>query len=110
MEGKTMLETIERMRLPQVTCQVLDAMDLSPVIADDTFTHTLSTFMILFAADPLRTLKEMYHVTKPGGTLGLCLWGELCFDGPWGETVRHSEPGYMYPHAWTPDWSDEERL
>ena len=105
-----MLETIEKKRLPQVTCQVLDAMDLSPVIADNTFSHTLSTFMVQFAADPLRALKEMYRVTKPGGTLGLCLWGELCFDAPWEETVRHFEPGYMYPHAWTPDWADEERL
>ena len=105
-----MLETIEKKRLPQVTCQVLDAMDLSPVIADNTFTHSLSTFMIQFAADPLRTLKEMYRVTRPSGTLGLCLWGELCFDAPWEETVRHFEPGYMYPHPWTPDWSDEGRL
>ncbi len=106
-----MLETIEKKLLPQVVCQVLDAMDLSPLIADNTFTHTLSTFMVQFAADPLHTLKEMYRVTKPSGTLGLCLWGEeLCFDAPWEETVRHFEPGYMYPHTWTPDWSDEERL
>lgn len=104
------LETIEKKRLSQVTCQVLDAMDLSPTIADDTFSHTLSTFMVQFAADPLRTLKEMYRVTKPGGTLGLCLWGEVCFDAPWEETVRLFEPEYMYPHTWTPDWADEERL
>ena len=49
-------------------------------------------------------------MTKPGGTLGLCLWGELCFDAPWEETVRHFEPDYTYPHAWTPDWLDQERL
>ena len=24
--------------------------------------------------------------------------------------MRHFEPGYMYPHPWTPDWSDEGRL
>lgn len=104
-----MLATIEKKGLPQVKCQVLNAIDLRP-IADSTFTHTLSTFMLQFAAEPLRTLKEMYRVTKPGGTLGLCIWGELCFDAPWEETVRQFEPGYTYPHTWTPDWSDEGRL
>ena len=104
-----MLETIEKKHLPQVKCQVLDAIDLSP-IADGTFTHSLSTFMIQFTPDPLRALQEMYRVTKPGGTLGLCMWGELCFDAPWEDTARHFEPNYTYPHAWTPDWSDEGRL
>lgn len=104
-----MLEKIENKGLPQVKCQVLDAMNLSQ-IADSTFTHSLSTFMIQFTADPLRALKEMYRVTSPGGTLGLCMWCELCFDAPWEETVRHFEPDYTYPHTWTPDWSDEGRL
>ena len=104
-----MLEVIEKKRMSQVECQVLNAIDLSP-IADSTFTHSLSTFMIQFSPDPLRALKEMYRVTKPGGTLGLCMWGELCFDAPWEDTVRHFEPDYVYPHAWTPEWSDEGRL
>ena len=104
-----MLETIEKKRLPQVRCQVLDAVDLSPLV-DGTFTHALSTFMIQFTPDPLRALREMYRVCKSGATLGLCMWGELCFDAPWEETVRNFEPGYTYPHAWTPDWSDEGRL
>ena len=104
-----MLEIIEKRRLPQVKCQVLDAIDLRP-IADGTFTHALSTFMIQFTPDPLRALREMYRVCKPDATLGLCMWGELCFDAPWEETVRHFEPDYTYPHTWTPDWSDEERI
>lgn len=104
-----MLKTIENKRLPNVKCQVLDAIDLSS-IADGTFTHTLSAFMLQFVTDPLHALKEMYRVTKPGGTLGLCMWGELCFDAPWEETVRHFEPDYTYPHTWTPDWSDKGRL
>lgn len=104
-----MLATIEKKRLPHVKCQVLDAADLGPV-ADATFTHSLSTFMIQFASEPLRALKEMYRVTKPGGTLGLCMWAELCFDAPWEDTARQFEPDYTYPHVWTPDWSDEGRL
>lgn len=104
-----MLEMIEKERLPQVQCRVLDAVDLGP-IADGTFTHSLSTFMLQFTPDPLRALGEMYRVTRPGGTLGLCLWSELCYDAPWEETVRHFEPLYTYPHTWTPDWQDEGRL
>lgn len=104
-----MLEKLEIKHLPQVQCRVLDAVDLGP-IADGTFTHSLSTFMLQFTPDPLRALGEMYRVTKAGGTLGLCMWGELCFDAPWEETVRHFEPHYTYPHAWTPDWADEGRL
>ena len=105
-----MLETIQAKQLPHVECRVLDAVDLGPGVADGTFTHALSTFMLQFAPDPRSALREMYRVTKPGGTLGLCMWGELCFDAPWEETVRHFEPAYTYPHTWTPDWSDEGRL
>lgn len=94
-----MLEKIEKKLLPQVKCQVLDAIDLSPIV-DRTFTHSLSTFMIQFTPDPFGALKEMYRVTKSGGTLGLCMWGELCFDAPWEETVRQFEPDYTYPHTW----------
>ena len=104
-----MLATIEKKRLSQVKTQVLDAIDLSP-IPNDTFTHSLSTFMIQFASVPFLALKEMYRVTKPGGSLGLCLWKELCFDAPWEETARHFESEYKYPHAWAPEWSDERQL
>ncbi|KAL8722282.1 MAG: hypothetical protein Q9181_007518, partial [Wetmoreana brouardii] len=104
-----MLETIEKKQLPKVQCKVLDATDLHS-IANDTFTHSLSTFMVQFASKPRTALQEMYRVTKPNGTLGLCMWGEICFDAPWEETARHFEPDYVYPHAWTPDWADEDRL
>ena len=104
-----MLETIEKKSLPRVECQVLDAVDLSP-IADETFTHTFNTFMLQFTADPLQALREMYRVTKPGGTLGLCMWGKLCFNAPWEEAVRNFEPDYTYPHSWTPNWADEGRI
>ena len=105
-----MLEMIEKKHLPHVKCQVVDATNLSS-IADNTFTHSFSTFMIQFSSDPYQALREMYRVTKPGGRLGLCMWAKLwCFDTPWEDTVRHFEPDYTYPPVWTPDWSDEGRL
>ena len=104
-----MLKIIEEKRLSNVRCKILDATNLSQV-PDDTFTHSLSTFMIQFTPDPLSALREMYRVTKPGGALGLGVWGELCFDAPWEETARYFEPDYTYPRLWTSDWQDEERL
>ena len=104
-----MLEKIKEKGLPNVGYETADAIDLKP-FADDTFTHSLSTFMIQFASHPHQALREMYRVTKPGGMLGLCMWKHLCFDEPWQDTVRQFEPGYVYPHTWTPDWSDGERL
>lgn len=104
-----MLEVIRKKCLPEVKCQALDAIDLSPIM-ENSFTHSLSTFMIQFTPNPLCALKEMYRVTKSGGTLGLGMWGEMCFITPWEETVRQFEPDYTFPHSYTPDWSNEETL
>ena len=106
-----MLKVIEKKTLPDVQCRELDAVDLG-AIADDTFTHSFSTFMVQFTPDPHHALQEMYRVTRPGGTLGLGMWGELCMNKPWEDTVRHFEPesNYKYPHTWAPDWEDEACL
>lgn len=104
-----MLEHIEKKQLPQVQCKVVDANDLHP-IATDTFTHSLSTFMIQFSSDPRIALQEMYRVTTPNGTLGLCMWGEIAAAAPWVETARLFDPDYVYPHTWTPDWGDQHTL
>ncbi|KAL8817148.1 MAG: hypothetical protein Q9223_003963 [Gallowayella weberi] len=104
-----MLEQVKKKQLPLVECKILDAIDLHD-IEGDTFTHSLSTFMLQFVAEPQTALQEMYRVTRPNGTLGLCMWGQICFDAAWEETVRHFEPDYVYPHTWTPDWADEDKL
>ena len=68
------------------------------------------SFMIQFTPNPHRALGEMYRVTKSGGTLGLSMWGELCFDAPWEDTVRQCESDYVYPHAWSPGWADAGQI
>lgn len=104
-----MLEIVEKKSLRNVQTQVLNAIDLDP-IKENTFTHTLSTFMVQFTPDPLQSLREMYRVTKAGGMLGLCMWGRLCFDAPWEEACRQLDRDYTYPHTWTPDWQDGEQI
>ena len=104
-----MLETIKQKQLANVQTRVQDAINLNS-ISNDTFTHVLSTFMVQFTSDPLQALREMYRVTKKGGTFGLGMWGELCFDVPWEDACRTFEPGYVYPKPWTSDWSDDEKI
>jgi len=104
-----MLEIVEKKSLRNVQTQVLNAIDLSP-IKENTFTHTLSTFIVQFTPNPLQSLREIFRVTKVRGTLGLCMWGLLCFDAPWEEACRQFDPDYTYPHTWTPDWQDSEQI
>ena len=61
-----------------VSTRVLDSRLLEG-IADDAFTHTLSTFMICLAPEPIRVAREMYRVTEPGGVLGLAVWADAYF-------------------------------
>lgn len=68
-----------------IRTRVLDARNLTG-IADDTFTHTFSTFMICLAPDAERIAREMYRVTKAGGVLGLAVWADPYFgyfNTPW---------------------------
>lgn len=104
-----MLEILEKKGLRNVQTRILNAMDLHS-IKENTFTHTLSNMMVQFTPDPLQSLREMFRVTKIGGTLGLCMLANLCFDAPWVEACRKFDPGYTYPHSWTPDWQDSEQI
>ena len=89
------------------TAQVLDGRNLIG-IADDTFTHTFSTFMICLAPDPDLIAKEMYRVTRKNGVLGLAVWGEpyfAPFNDPWTKACRKWIPDYepvqVMGSAWT---------
>lgn len=90
-----------------ITTRVLDARHLAGV-ADDTFTHAFSTFMICLAPDPEIIAAEMYRVTKPGGVLGLAVWGDPyfgVFNTPWTRACREVMPDYepeiIMDRAWT---------
>lgn len=41
---------------------------------DDFFDYALAQLVVHFMADPVNGLREMGRVTRPGGTVGACVW------------------------------------
>jgi SAM-dependent methyltransferase len=59
-------------RFPRVDVRTGAAEDLP--FADDTFDAALAQLVVHFMADPVQGLREMGRVTRPGGTVGACVW------------------------------------
>lgn len=57
---------------PPITFRQADAMALP--FADAAFDKVISTFGVMFAADPARAAAELARVTRPGGRLALAVW------------------------------------
>ncbi len=58
-----------------VSLKIADMNDLFPW-DDGMFDYAVSTFCFHYAKDPVKTLKEMFRILKPGGTLYLA---DLCY-------------------------------
>ena len=87
--------------------RVLDARNLDG-IEDNSFTHTLSAFMICLAQEPDLIMQEMYRVTKPDGLLGLATWGTPYYDfweKPWGKACRQIDDSYEPTMLMSPEWT-----
>jgi SAM-dependent methyltransferase len=67
-------------RLPRVDIRTGSAEELP--FADATFDATLAQLVVHFMADPARGLREMRRVTRPGGTVGACVWDHGGDQGP----------------------------
>lgn len=61
-----------RERLPGVT--VLQGSAEQLPFPDGAFDAALSQLVVHFMADPARGIAEMVRVTRPGGTVGACVW------------------------------------
>lgn len=59
-------------RFPRVDVRTGAAEDLP--FADDIFDAALAQLVVHFMADPVAGLREMGRVTRPGGTVGACVW------------------------------------
>jgi SAM-dependent methyltransferase len=82
-----------RERLPGADIHVGQAEELP--FADGTFDAALAQLVVHFMADPVRGLREMRRVTRPGGTVAACVWDHAGDRGPvsafW-SAVRELDP------------------
>jgi SAM-dependent methyltransferase len=67
-------------RHPGVTAREASAEDLP--FADDAFDAVLAQLVVHFMADPVRGLREMARVTRPGGVVAACVWDHGGRQGP----------------------------
>lgn len=83
-----------RVRLPGVDVREASAEDLP--FDDATADVTLAQLVVHFMADPVRGLREMARVTRPGGVVAACVWDHAGGAGPlatfWG-AVHELTPG-----------------
>jgi SAM-dependent methyltransferase len=82
-----------RERLPGVDVRHGSAEDLP--YGDNDFDVVLAQLSVHFMRDPVRGLREMARVARPGGTVGACVWDHAGGEGPlavfW-DAVRDSDP------------------
>lgn len=61
-----------RARLPGVDIRLARAESIP--FDDDSFDVALAELVVQFMSDPVAGITEMTRVTKPGGTIGACVW------------------------------------
>jgi SAM-dependent methyltransferase len=66
-------ERVERLGIPNVSTQVLDAQQLE--LPDEDFDRLLCRFGYMLMADPRQALRESARVLRPDGRLVLAVWG-----------------------------------
>ena len=82
-----------RDRLPGVGIQQSAAERLP--FRDCAFDAALAQLVVHFMTDPVRGLREMGRVTRPGGTVAACVWDHAADRGPLGafwQAVRELDP------------------
>ena len=109
-----MLEAAEALSAGLDPCSVFrrGAAEALP-IDDDSFDGALSTYGVIFSAEPTRAAAEMARVLRPGGRLALATWaddsegyiaGFFALIGAWSE----APPPPASPFQWgNPDWLAE---
>jgi len=73
-------ERVERLGIPNVSTQVLDAQQLE--LPDEDFDSVLCRFGYMLMADPRQALRESARVLRPDGRLVLAVWG-TAEENPW---------------------------
>ena len=101
-EGRTRVENVD------VRWLVADAERLP--FADDTFTHVLSSFGVVFAPRPEVAVAELVRVCRPGGVVALTAWPAGSFMAEATAAVRElSPPDHPFPDLEL-GWNDEDTI
>lgn len=82
-----------RARVPGIDVVEASAEDLT--FADDSFDVALSQLVVNFMDDPGAGVREMARVTRPGGTVGSCVWdygGEMTLLRAFWDAAREITP------------------
>jgi ubiquinone/menaquinone biosynthesis C-methylase UbiE len=91
---------------------VADAEELP--FEDDRFDCAASVFGAMFAPRPEVAAREMFRVVKPGGTVGLAVWGPYGSQGEMFEVLSKYAPplpdGVPQPRDWGVEAIAEDRL
>ena len=91
---------------------VADAEELP--FEDDRFDCAASVFGAMLAPRPEVAAAEMFRVVKPGGTIGLAVWGDYGMQGEafelFGEYGPPPPEGVPLPRAWGDEVVAEQRL
>jgi ubiquinone/menaquinone biosynthesis C-methylase UbiE len=83
-----------------------DAEDLP--FEDDRFDCAASVFGMMFAPRPEVAAAEMFRVVKPGGTIGLAVWGRFGSQGETFDVLERYRPPQPEGVPEARDWGDEE--
>ena len=93
------------------TAKVLNAHDLSS-LTPDSYTHTVTSFLLPLIPTPHKAVQELYRVTKPGGILGVANWAQprFIFYPNWEKACQSLDPEYKMPDMMDPYWCHAETI
>lgn len=74
---------------------------------DASFDRVVSTFAVMFAADPRRAASELVRVCRPGGMVGVCSWTPDGVFGRLGTVVAGFLPNPPPTSANPRDWGEQ---
>ncbi|KAF2765431.1 DUF676-domain-containing protein [Teratosphaeria nubilosa] len=110
-----MIKEVEALGIPDVVTGRYDAVTLSG-LPDDKFSHGLTAFTINYTTDPEACVHSLYRVIKPGGYVGIAIWGPTVGPGDVHEKATDMiDPAYKikYPvgeKAWRDQETHERKL
>ena len=71
---ETGMAIVKEKKLSNISFQRMDAEELS--VEDDSYNIALCALGLMYFPDPLKAIKEMYRLLKPGGHAVVAVWGQ----------------------------------